>query len=347
MRILMHACCAPCSVYCIDELRKEKIEPTIYWYNPNIHPYKEYEARRDCLIEYTKSINLKCIVEDEYGLDEFCKNVSNNLNSRCVDYCYPIRMRKTFEYAKEYGYDAVTTTLLYSIYQKHEFIKKICEDLSKEFGIEFLYRDFRYGFWEGHEKAKEEGLYMQKYCGCIFSEESRYNNPNPPKPVLPDDFEFLPVNRSIVIKKEKENKEKYMDLLLEADPNKEMINNYLKDGELFVLTYKEEVTCVTVVIKIDEDTVELKNISTKEKFRGQGYGKKMLKYLADNYKQKYDKMLVGTSENNIPFYVKQGFDKYEKTIKNYFVDNYDEEIWDGDLHCIDMYYYSKKLKEKK
>ena len=94
MKLLMHACCAPCSVYCIDELRKENIEPTIYWYNPNIHPYKEYEARRDCLIEYTKSINIECIVEDEYGLDEFCKNVANNLNSRCVDYCYPVRLRK-------------------------------------------------------------------------------------------------------------------------------------------------------------------------------------------------------------------------------------------------------------
>lgn len=187
---------------------------------------------------------------------------------------------------------------------------------------------------------------MQKYCGCVFSEESRYNNPNSPKPVLPEGFEFLPVKRSIVIKKEKDNKEQYMDLLLEADPSKDRINDYLKDGELFVLTYKEKVACVAVVIKIDDETIELKNIATKEEYRGQGYGKKMLKYLADNYKQKYKKMLVGTSENNIPFYVKQGFDKYEKTIKNYFVDNYDEEIIDGDVHCIDMYYYSKDLKNK-
>ena len=56
-------------------------------------------------------------------------------------------------------------------------------------------------------------------------------------------------------------------------------------------------------------------------------------------------MLVGTTENNIPFYVKQGFDKYEKTIKNYFIDNYDEEIIDGNTKCIDMYYYSKDLKK--
>ena len=346
MKLLMHACCAPCSVYCIDELRKEKIEPTIYWYNPNIHPYKEYEARRDCLIEYTKTINVECIVEDEYGLDEFCKNVANNLNSRCVDYCYPVRLRKTFEYAKEHGYDAVTTTLLYSIYQKHDFIKKLCEDLSKEFGIEFLYRDFRYGFWEGHEKAKEAGLYMQKYCGCVFSEaqigKAHTNN----KPKLPDGFAFLPVKRSIVIKKEKDNKEKYIDLLLEADPSKDMVNNYLKDGELFVLTYKEMIACVAVVTKIDEDIVELKNIVTVEKYRRQGYGKKMIKYLFDNYKQKYKNMIVGTTENNIPFYVKQGFDKYEKTIKNFFIDNYKEEIIDGDTKYIDMYYYSKKFKKK-
>ena len=69
--------------------------------------------------------------------------------------------------------------------------------------------------------------------------------------------------------------------------------------------------------------------------------------MSDNYKQKYNKMLVGTTENNIPFYVKQGFDKYEKTIKNYFVDNYDEEIFDGDLQCVDMYYYSNDLKKAK
>lgn len=162
---------------------------------------------------------------------------------------------------------------------------------------------------------------------------------------LPDGFEFLPVKRSINIKKEKDNKEQYMDLLLEADPSKDIVNNYLKNGELFVLTYKDDVACIAVVTKIDEDTVELKNIATKKEFIGNGYGKKMLKYLADNYKQKYKKMLVGTTENNIAFYVKQGFDKYEKTIKNYFVDNYDKEIWDGDLICTDLIYYSKNLKK--
>ena len=175
MKLLLHACCAPCSVYTVDTLRKENVEPTLFWYNPNIHPYQEYKARKECIEEYAKKENLKIILKDEYGLDEFCKNVVNDLNSRCVNYCYPVRLRETFKYAKENGYTAVSTTLLYSIYQKHDYIKKLCEDLSKEYGIEFLYRDFREGFWEGHNKAKTElNLYMQKYCGCVFSEEDRY-----------------------------------------------------------------------------------------------------------------------------------------------------------------------------
>lgn len=69
----------------------------------------------------------------------------------------------------------------------------------------------------------------------------------------------------------------------------------------------------------------------------------MIKYLFDTYKPKYNKMIVGTSENNIPFYVKQGFDKYEKTIKNYFVDNYAKEIWEKNIQHIARYYYSKDL----
>ena len=346
MKLLLHTCCAPCSVYCIDSLRDENIEPTVYWFNPNIHPYMEYKIRRDTLKEYTKSIGVEAIFEENYGLREFCKNTINGLNSRCKDYCYPVRLEKTVQYAKENGYDAFSTTLLVSPYQNHEAIKNIGEELAKKYGVKFLYRDFRVGFRQGQNKARELGLYMQKYCGCIFSEESRYNNPNPPKPELPENFEFLPVNRSSVIKKEKENKEQYMNLLLEADPEKEVVEKYLQDGELFVLTYNDDIACGAVVIKVDDNTCELKNIATAEEYRGQGYGKKMIKYLFDNYKQKYDKMIVGTTENNITFYVTAGFDKYYKTIKNFFIDNYKEEVWDGDIHCINMYYYSKDLKKK-
>lgn len=346
MRLLLHTCCAPCSVYCIDSLRKEGIEPTIYWFNPNIHPYMEYKARRDCLKEYTKRINVDAIFEERYGLRDFCKNVVDDLDNRCKNYCYLVRLEQTAKYAKENGFDSFSTTLLVSPYQNHEALVEIANNMATKYGVEFVYRDFRIGFREGQAKARELGLYMQKYCGCVFSEEQSMLVHTNNKPKLPDGFEFLPVKRSINIKKEKENKEQYMDLLLKADPSEEMINKYLKNADLFVLTYNEDIACIAVVTKIDEDTVELKNIVTKKEFRGKGYGKKMLKYLADNYKTKYKKMIVGTTENNIPFYVKQGFDKYEKTIKKFFIDNYDEEIKDGELTCTDLIYYSKNLKNK-
>ncbi len=125
-----------------------------------------------------------------------------------------------------------------------------------------------------------------------------------------------------------------------------MINKYLSDSDVYALKKEDEIICIAVILPIARKILELKNIVTKEEYRGKGYAKILLKSLCGNYKQKYDKILVGTTENNIPFYVKQGFDKYEKTIKNFFVDNYDEEIKDGELVCTDMIYYSKDLKKR-
>lgn len=135
-------------------------------------------------------------------------------------------------------------------------------------------------------------------------------------------------------------------MFLTADPSKDMIHKYLNDCDVYALKKEDEIICIAAILHIDRKTLELKNIVTKEEYRGKGYAKTLLKSLCGNYKQKYDRMLVGTTENNIPFYVKQGFDKYEKTIKNYFVDNYNEEIWDGDLLFTDLIYYSKDLKRK-
>lgn len=196
MKLLLHTCCAPCSVYCIKSLREEGIEPTLFWYNPNIHPYSEYKARRDCLAKYASKKKVKLIVEDAYGLDEFVCGIFDSVNGnyesenaknesaaakprdleeallmRCQNYCYPKRLRKVFEYAKANSYDTVSTTLLYSIYQQHDVIRDLMEHLAKEFRIKFLYRDFREGWKEGQDEARAAGLYMQKYCGCVFSEE--------------------------------------------------------------------------------------------------------------------------------------------------------------------------------
>lgn len=176
MKLLMHTCCAPCSVFCIKTLREEEIEPTLFWFNPNIHPYMEYKARRDTLIEYSNQINVELIVKEDYGLKEFCKNVIDDIDNRCVNYCYRVRLEETVKYAKEHGFDAFTSTLFVSPYQKHEELKRICEELAEKYDIEFIYRDFRVGFREGQAEARELGLYMQKYCGCVFSEEERYQD---------------------------------------------------------------------------------------------------------------------------------------------------------------------------
>ena len=185
---------------------------------------------------------------------------------------------------------------------------------------------------------------MQKYCGCIFSEEMRYNNHNSIQTSNTNGYE-IPKEPRMQVKKI-ENKEDYIDLLLEADPSKDMIHKYLNDSDVYALKKEDELISIAVILHIDRKTLELKNIVTKENFRNKGYAKTLLKSLCGNYKQKYDRMLVGTTENNIPFYVKQGFDKYEKTIKNFFIDNYKEERKDGELTCTDLIYYSKDLKKK-
>ena len=170
------------------------------------------------------------------------------------------------KYEKENGYDSFSTTLLVSIYQKHDEIKKICEELANKYNLNFVYRDFRVGFREGQSKARELGLYMQKYCGCIFSEESRYNNPNPPKAVLPTGCEDI--NRRTVCVKKIDNKEDYIDLFLEADPSKACIDKYLSNSDVYGLQVDENIVSLAVILHIDSKTLELKNLVTREEYRG-------------------------------------------------------------------------------
>lgn len=175
-KLLLHTCCAPCMVDCIDVLRElDEYDVTSFWYNHNIHPKVEYEARKNTLIDYCKQIDLPLVVEESYGMEDFIKTVVkeeyNEKGIRCK-MCYTKRMRETFRYAKENGFDAVCTTLLISPYQKHDLIKEICEELAKEYGVKFYYYDFRPGFRRGQNKAREIGLYRQKFCGCVYSIDS-------------------------------------------------------------------------------------------------------------------------------------------------------------------------------
>lgn len=172
--LLLHICCAPCSVMCIEELRSEGIDPTGFWYNPNIHPKYEYKTRRNTLVDYAKSISLSLILEDTYGLRQFISECpSYEFGKRC-DYCYHTRLEMTAKYAKENGFKAFSSTLLISPYQNHTLLQQVGEEMAQKYDIPFLYRDFRPFFKEGQQKAEDLGLYRQKYCGCIFSEEERY-----------------------------------------------------------------------------------------------------------------------------------------------------------------------------
>ncbi len=173
MNLLLHICCAPCAVACVQQLRGEGIEPVGYWYNPNIHPFTEYKARRNCLREYAASIDLKLVEQDEYGLRPFVQAVAANIDNRC-GYCYAVRFDHAARYAAEHGFDAFTTTLTISPYQNFELICEVGAKAGKKYGVEFLPKDFRPVFRQGQTEAREVGLYMQKYCGCIFSEEDRY-----------------------------------------------------------------------------------------------------------------------------------------------------------------------------
>lgn len=172
-KTLMHTCCAPCSVSCIQQLRGEGIEPVSYWFNPNIHPYTEYKARRDTLTSYAPTIHMALIVQEDYGLREFCRAVADDIDHRCGK-CYEMRMEQTARFAAENGFDSFTTTLLVSPYQQHEVIAETAERMAGRYGVRFLYRDFRPGFRDGQAQARELGFYMQKYCGCVFSEAERY-----------------------------------------------------------------------------------------------------------------------------------------------------------------------------
>ena len=172
-RLLLHTCCAPCSVYCVESLRAEGLEPVSFWYNPNIHPYQEYKARRDALTGYAEAIGLALVVRENYGLREFVRAVAGDIDSRCA-HCYACRLEETARYAAQNGFTHFSTTLLVSPYQDHEAICRTAQTMADRYGVAFFYRDFRPGFRQGQSRAREMDLYMQKYCGCVFSEEERY-----------------------------------------------------------------------------------------------------------------------------------------------------------------------------
>ncbi|MCD4804255.1 MAG: epoxyqueuosine reductase QueH [Desulfobacterales bacterium] len=173
MKILLHICCAPCSIYPVKTLRNDGYNVMGFFYRHNIHPYTECLKRQENLEHYANIINLKVIYQEGYDLEGFLQNTVFRESNRCL-YCYHDRLRSTALTAKHGKFDCFSSTLLYSKFQKHNIIKSIGESIGKSVGIPFYYQDFRSGWKEGIEESKRLELYRQQYCGCIYSEKERY-----------------------------------------------------------------------------------------------------------------------------------------------------------------------------
>ena len=181
MKTLLHICCAPCANQPIEVLRGDGIEVTGYWYNPNIHPFTEYRERRNTLRTYAAAIELPVIERDDYGLRPFVREVAEDIGGRCIK-CYEMRLFDTARMASEGGFDSFTSSLFISPYQNHELMRDVAERAAFQYGVKFEYRDFRPYFRTGQEKARELEMYIQKFCGCVFSEQERYLKP---KKIIP------------------------------------------------------------------------------------------------------------------------------------------------------------------
>ena len=177
MNLLLHMCCGPCSCYPVKVLRGQGIEPTGYFFNPNIHPYKEWDMRLKAAEEFAARSEMKIITDKHYMLRDFLRRAlaaEQVENGRCR-MCFSWWLDVSARYAAEFGFDAFTSTLFYCIYQQHELMKETAEHFAKVYGVKFHYEDFRPGWQEGIDMSVEMGLYRQPYCGCIFSEEERYS----------------------------------------------------------------------------------------------------------------------------------------------------------------------------
>lgn len=177
--LLLHACCAPCSSYCLEYLT-QYFDITVYFYNPNISEDTEYKMRKEELKRFISEYGFENevrVIEGDYTPDEFY-NIAKGLEKcpergeRCMK-CYELRLRKTALLAKELGSDYFCTTLSISPLKDANKINEIGYGLQEETGVSWLPSDFKKnnGYKRSIELSAEYNLYRQNYCGCIFSKK--------------------------------------------------------------------------------------------------------------------------------------------------------------------------------
>lgn len=185
-KLLLHACCAPCSSYTLEYLASV-FEITLFFYNPNIAPESEYDFRAAELERFIgehpacKDVRLEVCDYDSAPFFEMAKGYESDSEGgeRCKK-CYRLRLEKTAEAAVQGGYDYFCTTLSISPYKNAEALNAIGGDLAVKYGVKYLYSDFKKkgGYARSIELSKEYGLYRQNYCGCAFSKAEAENREN-------------------------------------------------------------------------------------------------------------------------------------------------------------------------
>ena len=180
-KLLLHACCAPCSSYCIEYL-SNYFEITVFYYNPNIDTDLEYEKRVNELKRFVSEFKTKYPVDvidlghlqEEYDREVVGLENEPERGARCLK-CYELRLRKSFVYAKEHNYDYITTTLTLSPLKNSKVINEIGKKLEDEYNFKYLYSDFKKK--EGYKRSivlsREYNLYRQDYCGCKYSKNKK------------------------------------------------------------------------------------------------------------------------------------------------------------------------------
>ncbi|NLU51956.1 MAG: epoxyqueuosine reductase QueH [Clostridiaceae bacterium] len=180
MKLLLHICCAPCAVAVVDNLKQNQdIELSGFFYNPNIHPYEEFQKRKQSVAAMAEDYGIPMDYYDEFALEYWKNSLKGDKASRCR-VCYAKRMDETAKLAREKGFDAFTSSLLISPYQDHELIKSLGEQMAQKYGIQFYYQDFRELFRKSQNMARGKGYYMQKFCGCMYSYDE---SDHPKKPI--------------------------------------------------------------------------------------------------------------------------------------------------------------------
>ncbi|MBR2213287.1 MAG: epoxyqueuosine reductase QueH [Eubacterium sp.] len=175
--LLLHACCAPCSSYCLEYLSKT-FDITVLFYNPNIESEMEFNKRVDELIRFIdecrsiEGVDLEIIDYDNAEFYDAVEGLEDKEEggARCFK-CYELRLRKTAEYAKEHDFEYITTTLTISPHKNSDKINEIGVKVAEEYGLKYLLSDFKKndGFKRSIELSKEYDLYRQSFCGCEFS----------------------------------------------------------------------------------------------------------------------------------------------------------------------------------